>query len=110
VFGSETLCQCDADGAARNVYRAHRERGGDGVFAEDYLLDRTVIGEHGHDRLRHATDTGWRIGYSGAIGNQNLRLFPTPVENDDLMAGAKQVARHAGTHMTQSDETNFHNK
>jgi hypothetical protein len=25
------------------------------------------------------------------------------------MAGAKQVARHAGTHMTQSDETNFHN-
>jgi hypothetical protein len=110
VFGSETLCQRDADGAARNVYRAHRERGGNPVFAEDYLLDRMVVGEHRHDRLRHATDAGWRIGYAGAIGNQSLRLFPAPVENDDFMAGAKQVARHARTHMTQSDETNFHNK
>jgi hypothetical protein len=25
------------------------------------------------------------------------------------MAGAKQVARHAGTHTTKTDESNFHN-
>jgi hypothetical protein len=110
VLGSETPGQCDADGAARNVNRTLRERGGHGVFAEYDLFDRAVVGEHGHDRLRRATGSGRRVGYAGAIGNQGLRFFATAVENDDFMAGAKQVARHAGTHSAESDETDSHNK
>jgi hypothetical protein len=110
VFGSETSGQCNADGAARNVNRALRECGGDAVFAEDDLFNRAVVGEHGHDGLRHATDIGRRIGCAGAIGKQGLRLVAAAVEDGDRVAGAKQVARHAGTHTTESDETNFHNR
>ena len=80
------------------------------VFAPNDLFHRMVVGEHRHDRLRHSANFGWRIGYAGAIGNQGLSFFPAAVENDDIMAGAKQVARHAGTHTTESDETNLHNR
>jgi hypothetical protein len=47
---------------------------------------------------------------AGAIGNQGLRFFVAAVENDDFMAGANQVARHAGTHSAEPDETNSHNR
>ena len=69
-----------------------------------------VVSEHGHDHIGHAADVGWRIGHAGATANQGLRFFPAAIENHHVIAGAKQVARHPGTHTTQSDEPNFHNR
>ena len=90
--------------------RARGQRGGDAVFAEDDLFDRVVVGQHGHDGFRRATDSGRRIGHAGAVRCQGLGFVAAAVVNGHLMAGAKQVARHAGTHATQSDESNFHNR
>ena len=90
--------------------RAGRERGGDAVFAEDDLFHRVVVGQHGHDGFRPATDSGRRIGHAGAVRYQGLRFFAAAVVNEHFMAGAKQVARHAGTHTAQSDESNLHTR
>src|SRR5579862_8739353 len=66
------------------------------------------MSKHREDHLRLGCQSGWGVGQFGTIGKERLSLLTSPIVNDHGMAAFLQVRRHAASHYTQTDETNFH--
>jgi hypothetical protein len=79
VFRIEPAGQRGADGAARNVNRIFRESCRYALFAEHYVFNRRIVGQHGENGFCVAAGIGGRIGYTRAILRESSRFFAGPV-------------------------------
>jgi hypothetical protein len=87
--------------------RARGQAVDDATAIEHDALDGTVVCQHGKHGIaaagvRHAGG-GFR-----SLRNERFDLRAFPVVDGHIMAGLQEVRRHAGAHVPQSDESDFH--
>src|SRR6185312_8848781 len=98
-----------ADCAARHVDSIRFKTRRDAAVAEDHLLNGTIVGEHRDRSFRVPACGCRRIRYMGAFFRQSFGFLPCAVVHRNLMARAQQIARHAGPHSAEPNESDLHN-
>ena len=97
----------DADGAHRDVDLLRARASQQIAVTEQHFFERVVVGQHGDDDLARC-GLCRRRGDLGSFARQFLGTRARAVVYRDLVPGLEQIARHAASHGSQSDEPDFH--
>src|SRR5581483_7151918 len=98
VRGSKPPGKSDADRAARDVDFARAKRLQDSLLTKDGGFQRDIVGEHRNDSIRGGGRLSGSLSDAGSARGERFGSALGPVEDDQLMSGLEQLARHRRSH------------